>query len=139
MGGVVELLIAAVGGLLMPLIFVIVVVCIIKSAKNKVPKDTGQIHPYTEGFTDSRIMKATTFVSKDKRFTREAKRSGVKKTLIEDNSDDFLAKQLKEEQEKISYVNDMFDLKVSHSEHCDADSLKKSHVHDDRIDTGSMQ
>ena len=137
MGGVVEILIASVGGLLMPLIFVIVVVCVIKSAKNKVPKSTGQIRPSTEGFTANRVAKATTFVNKDKRFTREAKRSGVKKTLIEDNSDDFLARQLKEEKEKISYVNDMFDLKVSHSANCDAEMLKKSHIHDNRIDTGS--
>jgi len=139
MFGAIEAIFLAIGGLIMPLIVVIIIVAIAKSSKDPNFKGHGDMRPHSEGFAFNRIVRLCGPVDKDKQFMREAKRSGIKRNLVEDNSDDFLARQLREEREKASYVNEMFDLKVSHSASCDAELLKRSHIHDNSIDTGSSR
>ena len=60
--------------------------------------------------------------------------------LIEDRSNDWLAKQLREEA-KILQSGDMLDLGARHSKSCAAANLKYEHItaHDNSIDTGEYR
>lgn len=125
-----DYLIGLIFSLFGPFVVIIVIISIIKTIKNQTPPPSDIIRPYTPDNNGARIDRATSKpVNKDKLFIKEARRAGVKNTLIEDNNDDFLARQLREEKEKETYVNEMFDLKRSHSSHCNASG----------IDTGSAR
>lgn len=46
---------------------------------------------------------------------------------MEDRKNDFLARQLREEHQRKITMDDMFQLKKSHADHCDADYVRVSH------------
>ena len=58
---------------------------------------------------------------------------------MEDRSNDWLARQMKEEQ-RILRRGDLRDLGAAHEASCDADDLKRRHLleHDDSIDDGEL-
>ena len=72
---------------------------------------------------------------------REAVRTEINRTmLLEDRNNDWLARQLRDEHKAFKDTKDMFDLKIEHSSHCDAEYIKQFHQKTcsaNKVDTAS--
>lgn len=112
------------------IIFIIIVVIIYKAKTKGISgKD---IRDFNQRFGADYVPKdmPENIKSQNKNISdkKRARRSGVKIMLAEDSANDFLTRQLAEERAKESYINEMFDLKKSHHDNCEADG----------VDTGSV-
>jgi hypothetical protein len=73
------------------------------------------------GFTNYRPHKDIISVSRD---MGDSKNSSI---LRDDRTNDWLAKQLREEHRAFKATSEMFDLKIEHASHCDARFIEQFH------------
>ncbi len=78
----------------------------------------GSVRP--KGFTNYRPHKDIVSVSRD---MGDSKGS----VLRDDRSNDWLARQLREEHKAFKETSEMFDLKIEHASHCDARFIEQFH------------
>ena len=74
-----------------------------------------------QGFTNYRPHKDITSVSRD---VGDSRNSSV---LRDDKTNDWLARQLREEHRAFKATSEMFDLKIEHASHCDARLIEQFH------------
>lgn len=134
-------------GVLIPII-VIIIYFVIFSKKSKIQgqKVTTQSKQYEEALARARSTQtvsssphragnrsiATTPVGRPTSYasdyqSRRHTSSASISALMEDREHDWLANQLKAEHRAFKNTQDMFDLKIEHSSHCDARYLKQTH------------
>ena len=114
------------GGVVSLIIVIWVVVILVKKTKDSQPVTSkrpviqkGALRP--QGFTGYKPHKDITSVSRD---MGDARNSSV---LRDDRTNDWLAKQLREEHRAFKATSEMFDLKIEHASHCDARILEQFH------------
>ena len=90
---------------------------LVNNSQNTAAKATAR---RPRGYTNYRPHKDIISVSRD----MGDKNSSV---LRDDRSNDWLAKQLREEHRAFKLTSEMFDLKIEHASHCDARLLEQFH------------
>ena len=105
------------------LIFLRVLVPILKKANNQ--KDTTNSAAFRKARqAQNNFSSNNTYYTQNRPSTKE-KDANLHK--MEDRSSDWLAKQLRAEQQAQIVVSDMFQLKQEHLSHCAADTLREEH------------
>ena len=103
---------------------------IIKVVIPIVKKAEGNLKDTTNSETFRKLRQAQNNFSPNNTYYTQ-KRSIVKvnnlKGVMENRESDWLAKQLREEQQAQRIVSDMFQLKQEHLSHCDSEILKAEH------------
>ena len=93
-----------------------------QTTKSKIaPKQAKQGNVRPKGFTNYRPHKDIISVS------REMGDSKGSSTLRDDRTNDWLARQLREEHKAFKETSEMFDLKIEHASHCDARFIEQFH------------
>ncbi len=124
------------GGVISVVIIFWVIIIVVKkgmlnqaggSKNTNAPAGSGSAKKYpapkkrAQGFTNYKPHKDIVSVSRD---MGDAKNSSV---LRDDRTNDWLARQLREEHRAFKATSEMFDLKIEHASHCDSKLIEQFH------------